>query len=558
MELKNHVSVARSEEVKRPLADFPVNIWEDPLTTFSVLDLDSEKNKEKLLSLKEKVMESFMASRQNPIENIKLIDALCRLGISYHFEREIFMQLETIFGSHDFMQMIIDNESSLYTVGLVFQIFRQFGYKFTTDVFEKFKNKDGKFEDCLAEDAKGVLCLYEAAHWSTHGEDMLDEALTFSRSILEEIASRSSDPHHLTVRIKNALKHAYPRGISRIETRQYISYYEKEDSHDQTLLEFAKVDFNLLQVLYREELGQVFRWYNNLNLESKLPYARNRTVESYLWAVGAHFEPCYSQARIIFAKLIIVLTLVDDTYDAYGTIQELEPFTDALLRWNPSGIEGLPESMKYIHRVVLEFFDKLEKDMEKEGRPGYGLYAKQSMQVTAKSYIQEAKWLNQDYVATFDEYKENGVYSASFLALSTVSFLGKVDEVTLDVLEWLNTFPPLLVSSSLIGRFCNDIASCEFEHKRKHIVTSIDCYMKQYGVSWEKATEEIKVMASDSWKTLNQELMMKPHQFPFSVVMRFLNLSRVMEVFYKKTDIFTQPELMKDYVVSLFLNKIPI
>ncbi|KAL1217279.1 Alpha-humulene/(-)-(E)-beta-caryophyllene synthase [Cardamine amara subsp. amara] len=473
MELIHNLSVGKSEEVDRPLADFPVNIWEDPLTTFSVLDLDSERNKEKLRSLKETVMESLMASRENPIENIKFIDSLCRLGVSYHFEHEIFMQLEAMFGCHDFIEMIRDNESGLYTVALVFQVFRQFGYKLATDVFDKFKNKDGEFKEHLAEDARGLLCLYEAAQWSTHGEDILDEALVFSRSLLEDIASRSSP--HLAVRIKNALKHAYPRGISRIETRQYISYYEKEDFHDQTLLEFAKVDFNLLQLLYREELGQVFRWYNNLNLESKLPYARNRTVESYLWAVGVHFEPCYSEAGIKFATLIIVLTLVDDTYDAYGTIEELEPFTDALLRWNPSGIEGLPESMKYIHCVVLEFFDKLEEEMEKEGRPGYGIYAKKS-----------------------------------------------------------------------------------FEHKRKHIVTAIDCYMKQYGVSWEEAREEIKVMASDSWKTINQELMTKPCQFSFPVVMRFLNLSRVMEVFYKKTGIFTQPELMKDYVVSLFLDKIPI
>lgn len=121
------------------------------------------------------------------------------------------------------------------------------------------------------------------------------------------------------------------------------------------------------------------RWYKNLELDLKIPYARNRTVEGYLWAVGAHFEPRYSQARIKFATLINILTLVDDTYDAYGTIEELEPFTDALMRWNPNGIEGIPESMKYLHRVVLDFFDKLEEEMEKEGRPGCGIYARNSV-----------------------------------------------------------------------------------------------------------------------------------------------------------------------------------
>jgi len=83
------------------------------------------------------------------------------------------------------------------------------------------------------------------------------------------------------------------------------------------------------------------------------------------------------------------------------------------------------------------------------------------MIVTAKAYLQEAKWLSEDFVATFDEYKENGVYSSSYLALLTGSFLGMVDEGTLDVFEWLSTFPPLLVTSALIGRLCGDIASCE-------------------------------------------------------------------------------------------------
>jgi alpha-humulene/beta-caryophyllene synthase len=129
--------------------------------------------------------------------------------------------------------------------------------------------------------------------------------------------------------------------------------------------------------------------------------------------------------------------------------------------WNPSGIEGLPESMRYLHHVVLDFYGKLEEDMEREGRSGCGLFAKKSMIVTAKAYLQEAKWLSEDFVATFDEYKENGVYSSSYLALLTGSFLGMVDEGTLDVFEWLSTFPPLLVTSALIGRLCGDIASCE-------------------------------------------------------------------------------------------------
>lgn len=83
------------------------------------------------------------------------------------------------------------------------------------------------------------------------------------------------------------------------------------------------------------------------------------------------------------------------------------------------------------------------------------------MMVAIKSYIQEARWLNKGYVATFDEYRENGTNSACYFVMLTMSLLGTVDEWTLGVLEWLSTSPPLLVTSSLIGRFCDDIVSSE-------------------------------------------------------------------------------------------------
>lgn len=89
------------------------------------------------------------------------------------------------------------------------------------------------------------------------------------------------------------------------------------------------------------------------------------------------------------------------------------------------------------------------------------LHANDQIMEVSKAYLQEVKWISQDYVATFKEYKENGAKSSCYLLLLTISFLGMVDEGTIDVLEWLSTYPPILVDSSLIGRFCDDITSFE-------------------------------------------------------------------------------------------------
>ncbi|CAN7024638.1 unnamed protein product [Brassica rapa subsp. trilocularis] len=549
--------MSMESEVHRPLADYSANIWEDILTQFSKSELETTDTlKEKHSTLKEAVTESFMASKENPIENIKFIDALCRLGISYHFEIDIIEQLGYAINSLDFNQLIRRDECDLYTVGLLFQVFRQFGFKLSADVFEKFKGEDGKFKEHLVADASGILSLYEASQWNTRGEDIIDQALAFSSCHLKAMSFQSI-PQHLAVRIKNALKHPYHKGISRIETRKYISYYEAEEKRDAVLLEFAKIDFNMLQMLHRTELACVTRWYEEMEIKSKVTYTRHRVAEAYLWSIGAYFEPQYSQARVKTAVALIIFTMLDDTYDAYGTMEELEIFSDAIEKWLPAPPNMIPESMKYVYRIMVDFYEKLDEEFENEGRSGCGFHLKKSLKTTANGYMQEAKWLKEDYTATFDEYKENAIVSSGYYPLIAMTFAGMGDVANLDAFEWLSSNPKIRVASEKISRFTDDISSYEFERKREHVATAIECYMKQFGVSKEQAVEGINIMLSDAWKDMNQELM-RPHSCPFPLLMRSFNLCRVVDVFYRYQDCYTHPEFLKEHIVSLFIEDIPI
>lgn len=64
----------------------------------------------------------------------------------------------------------------------------------------------------------------------------------------------------------------------------------------------------------------------------ELPYARARIVEAFIWAVASLFEPQYSYARVSLTTIIQMLTLMDDTYDNYATLEEADLFTDILGR----------------------------------------------------------------------------------------------------------------------------------------------------------------------------------------------------------------------------------
>ena len=70
-----------------------------------------------------------------------------------------------------------------------------------------------------------------------------------------------------------------------------------------------------------------------MNFERKLPFARNRIVEGYFWILGVYFEPQYSLGRRLMTKVISLTSIIDDIYDVYGTLDELQLFTKAIERF---------------------------------------------------------------------------------------------------------------------------------------------------------------------------------------------------------------------------------
>ena len=81
----------------------------------------------------------------------------------------------------------------------------------------------------------------------------------------------------------------------------------------------------------------MFRWWvKDLNVSTKFPFVRDRIVEGCFWILGVYFEPQYSLARRIMMKVIAISSIIDDVYDSYGTIDELEIFTDAIERLGTS------------------------------------------------------------------------------------------------------------------------------------------------------------------------------------------------------------------------------
>ncbi|KAM7473347.1 hypothetical protein LguiB_020590 [Lonicera macranthoides] len=87
-------------------------------------------------------------------------------------------------------------------------------------------------------------------------EDVLDESLAFTTAHLEQVMLKNSSCNNslLASQVVHALDKPIRKGLTRLQARHYIPIYEQDNSHNKTILPFAKLDFNMLQKLHQREL----------------------------------------------------------------------------------------------------------------------------------------------------------------------------------------------------------------------------------------------------------------------------------------------------------------
>ncbi|KAL9236370.1 hypothetical protein vseg_011050 [Gypsophila vaccaria] len=540
----------------RPIANFHPCHWGDHFLNIHhdhATHLEKEKEIE---DLKVRVRELLGAAKE-PQEQLTLIDTLERLGIAYHFDKEIDEALECAYEN-----FVRDCENAnLNHVSLRFRIFRQHGFHVPSDVFNKFKDENERFKESLASDVEGILSLYEASHVGVEDDKILDEALAFTTLILQTIANNDmSSPHG--EQVVHALDQPLHKGMARVETRFYISMYEKDPLHDKLLLHFAKLDFNFVQSLHQKELKDLKRWWKGLHM--KASFSRDRITEAYFWIIGVYFEPKFSLARKLVGKVFKSTSLTDDTYDAYGTLEELKVLTEAFQRqsWNKDIAEELPEHVKWCYYAYVETCDEAEEDLAKEGRAFCVDYLRQKVKDITKEYMQEVQWSQQKYVPIYEEYMNNNALVTSPYPLGIIgTFLGMGEIASKESFEWASQkpMPDVIKAVSTIIRLLNDMGGYKFEQSRTHVASAVQCLMEHNKFSENEAHEMLNKEVEDAWKVINKA-MLQPYVIPNLLLTRILNLARSAHVIYHgKSDGFTiVNQILKDKVNSVLACPIPI
>ncbi|XP_078149669.1 alpha-humulene synthase-like [Carex rostrata] len=502
-------------------------------------------NEARIRELKEQAS-SILGSTTDPVEMVNLIDTIEHFGIGYHFKREIH---DALLHLHDANLLSWD----LHHVATRFRLFRQHGFNASSDVFLNFKDDQGNFDENISKDPKGLLSLYNAGYLATPGEGILADAISFARGHLSLMLDDLRSP--LKKQVLRSLKIPLHQILPRVEARFYIEEYDEEESRDGILHELAKLDFNTLQSLHLEEMKILSLWWKNLNIGENLKYARDRLLEGYfIFALPLYFEAEYSRARIMNAKFLALATIVDDTFDVFGTYEECKLLNDAIQRWDEKAVDFLPMYLrKFCHqfiKTVNNFEDELEPS-EKYRMP----YIVKSVQTLVAGNMQEVEWHASSCAPSFHERKTPALDGNIGSFVVGFPFLGLQREViTKEIFQWLNAIPDVAMDSMRIMRYTDEFVSYERESKSGQGPTSFECYKMEHKLTKEETTMKFQSFCEDAWKRINQACI-SPADVPMTVLEIFVNMGRMMETFYVYfNDGFNKTSSVKKIISQLLLE----
>ncbi|XP_031499138.2 (-)-alpha-terpineol synthase-like [Nymphaea colorata] len=487
----------------------------------------------------------MLEGRDEPVAQMELVDDFQRLGISYHFEKEIKVAMDCIFEDRKECE-------HLYFAALRFRLLRQHGYHASPDVFEVFVDERGRFSNILAEDLKGLLNLYEASHLRFEGEHILKKAMDFTNHLRESMTKMNNSDCILARQIAQALELPLSRRMLRLEASNYIDSYQRRPGHRSCLLKLAKLDFNNVQSLYQAEVKEMLRWWRGLQLAENLKFARDRLMDSYLWTVGGIFNPLFSVCRKGLTKVGCLVTTIDDVYDVYRTLDEIELFSEAVEKWEIGYIDQLPQYMRLCFLALYNTTNQFAYDFMRDKGPNILGYLTRAWAELCKAYLVEAKWFYSGYTPTVEEYLDNAWVSISGpLVLIHAYFFMQHDikeDATMDVDHYFN----LIKKSSMMVRLQNDLGTCKDEIGRGDVPKCIQCYMKEKSVSEEAARHHFDGRLKNAWEGLLKEWAEAAGATSHPIVHFALNFVRVGQFMYQHGDGYGFPE--RDYPVERTLK----
>ncbi|CAL4985297.1 unnamed protein product [Urochloa decumbens] len=501
--------------------------------------------KEKAQAMEEEVRRIVLdaTSSDDLARKLDLVDVLQRIGLDHHYNKEI----------DELLRAVYDDEHGvvhdLYVTSLRFYLLRKHGYTVSSDVFVKFRDEQGNI---TSDNVNTLMTLYDAAHVRTRGEHILDNIITFNKRKLQS-AMKSGLEAALAQEVQVTLETPRYRRVERVEARRFISVYEKRAERDSAILEFAKLDYNIVQVVYCKELKELTIWWEDFKLRTGLlRFARDRLVEMYFWMMAIVYEPEYVYSRILLTKLILFLALLDDIYDNYTSTEDSHIFTTAMERWDEKATEQLPANLRAFYSNLIRNTDEIVEELKSQNNKNAEAVRKVILDAV-KCFHAEVKWRDERYIPTnVEEHLQISMGSITAMQATNFVFISLGNVTTSEALEWVFTYPKIVRGLSVHARISNDIMSHEREQASDHMASTVQTCMKQYGVTVDEAIQKLRVTIEEAWMDIVQGCLDQEH--PMALLGKVVTFAQSLDFMYKREDAYTLSSNLKDVLTSLFLK----
>ncbi|KAI3706618.1 hypothetical protein L6452_24493 [Arctium lappa] len=494
----------------------------------------------------------------NPVKRLELVDNLQRLGISYHFEEEISQVLEMVYNDY-YKNEEQWNGMDMNLKALGFRLLRQHGHHVPQEIFLNFKHKTQNVKPQSNDDNNhivGMLNLYEASYHSFDDESILEDVRNFTTKFLKESLDTIDESSSLRSLISHALELPLHWRIGRLEAKWFIETYK--ETVNPTLMELAILDFNMVQAINLQDLKDSSRWWRNTCWDKKLNFSRDRLVEGYMWTIGVWYLPKFSVGRRTLTKVNAIINAFDDIYDVYGTLNELQQFTDVITRWDINAVEELPDYMKICFVGSYNVINEMAYNTLVNTGVFILPYLNKGWEDLCKSYLVEAQWYQSGYTPTLKEYLDNACISISVpVGLLHCNFLTYNYTSNQEILQYMEKSANIIHYSALILRLADDLGTSADEMARGDNPKSIQCYMHETGATEDEARSYMKTLMFKTWKKLNKERADAAATSQFSLEFECAaNLARMAPFMYSQGDGYGSPELAKSHILSLLFNPI--
>ncbi|KAL8521792.1 hypothetical protein ACS0TY_012086 [Phlomoides rotata] len=487
--------------------------------------------------------------------NLCMIDTLQSLGVDRYFQYEINTVLEGTYRLWKEKDIIFNDVSCC---AMAFRLLRLKGYEISSDELAPLAEQEQLIR-LQTSNVATILEVYRASQARLYEEeDTLEKLHDWSSNLLKQHLLNEGIPDLKLHKLVEYFLKNYHGILDRVAVRRSldlynINHYQIPEVADrfpnEDFLEFSRNDFNICQAQHQKELQQLQRWYTYCRLDTL--NCGTDVVRFANFLTSAIFgEPEFSDARIAFAKQIILVTHIDDFFDHSGSREESYMILDLVQEWKEKPAEEYgSKEVEILFTAVYNTVNNLaEKADIEQGRCVKPLLIKLWVEILTSFKKELDSWTEETAALTLDEYLSFSWVSIGcrICILSSLQFIGI--ELSEEML-WSHECLDLCQHVSSVDRLLNDVQTFEKE-RLENTINSVDVLLAAHkgerAITEEEAIAKVKEMVEYHRRKLMQIVYKEGTVFPRECKDVFLRVCRIGYYLYSGDQLISPQQTMED------------